>query len=619
MLISHLPFEIIEHINDYLTHEDRYQLIFIDHIFYSLFIRLLYRTIRIETHLQLKQLIYNFEQTESARFSFGHYVYDLSILLDQVSESELRKIQLLCPQVQSVHIDWRIWNYLSLLTHPFHTPSAPRNYHPRKTLPLYATEFISNYGAAKLSSLTLDLYHITNIDPTTLLACTPYLRSLKLMGINQRTNISFELIEFIHESCPYLETLSLEGYKAEVEDFSILMNSVTPLKKMKSFQLKSQYGADRFQQWLPYIALKYPQLTHLDFYHSGESKDLIVPCPVELYRQFIMSCPQLIHLSWNNTAPDFQFFQELDRSGKQRLVTLTVNDNLPVSSLLTCALFSSKNNILRDVTDLSFGPLPRDITPNDLVHSIAQACPQLKRLELREPHCNPASPFKIDVILNSCRSLTFLRLVRIALRVSFNFNGQPHHLYDNHPLEELDMQHCSSFDGVFEHISIRCPKLTRLNLFAFTQRDRRYKVQIHLPYQQLKKVQLHSLRTETFDMERRIRFFHIQHQDEQRWYYMHKFEIKDQETLGRGYNFSTMEITKQMVELNPSEVRLLVSFLNKPMPWSDVDSRIQQFVKVHSDSIAQFWNAKDIYDAGHVDFVCDSVEQVYLNKKLTFL
>ncbi|OAC99233.1 hypothetical protein MUCCIDRAFT_84177 [Mucor lusitanicus CBS 277.49] len=617
--IPYLPFEIIEHVNSYLSHQDRYELLHLNKSFYHIFIILLYRTITVKSPDQLKQLLCIFNQTESTKLPLGKCVHQLNIFLDELSEYELATLQASCPYVQAIHVDWRIWNYLAFIEESPHS-GLPRNYHARRLFPMAASRFLSNYGACKLSSITLDLYSMNQIDAKSLLCYTPNLRNLTLMGINQHHNITIQYVESIHTQCPHLESIALEGFRAEAEDFirMIQPTHVNPLPRMKSFQLKCQYGADRYHDWLPYLGKKYPNLISLDFRHLGTGKDIIEPCPVELYRQFIRDCPHLTYIMWNNTAPDFRFFQELDKAQHKKLKRLEVYDNVTVPGLLTSALFESPHQILGNLTRLTFGPIPRGVLPNTLVQSIANACPRLVHLCLREPHCNLNIPFKIDSILDYCRKLTHLELHNIALRVSFDRRRQEP-IWDNHPLESLVMRHCSSFDGVFDHISPRCPSLNELILFAFTQRDRRYKVQIHMPFQRFRKIQLHGLRTETFDLDRRIRFFSIGQQHQATWYYMSKFTLKDQEVPGRGFNYRGMEMALDLSQLKSAEVYLLRSFLEKPMSWSSLEVHKQEYLKWNNTSMVEDWQPKDIYDAGYVDLVCESVDQITINKKRIIL
>lgn len=591
MIIPNLPFEIIEQTNRYLTQEDRYNLVLTGQAFYQLFTRLLYRSITIETHKQWARLISNFENSHQL-LPLGHYVHSLSILLDKLPETELRRIQNLCPFVQSIHIDWRIWNYQSFVEENKVSDMNSYNYQPRK-LTNFAYQFMTHYGPCKLSSLVLDVSHMTSINPANILSYTPHLKSLQLVGINQEITFNCPFIERLHELCPNLELLHLDGCLAEADTHNLQSFSIQPSNRMKSFHLKAEFGADHFQDWLPYIALKYPQLEYLEFHHSGESKDMIELGTPELYCQFFQRCPQLAHFAWHNAAPDFQFLKEINRP----IQTLSILDTLPLSSLLTSSLFNTNNQHMQSVSRLEIGPLPRDITPNDLIHSIGHACPHLKHLALREMRCNLSQPFKIDVILNHCPALLTLSLVRIALRVSF-----PPSYTNEHPLQVLEMQHCSSFDGMFEHVSICCPQLRELQLFAVTQRDRRYKVQIHLPRQQLRKIKLHGLRTETFDEHRRIRFFCINTKGVVKWYYMDKYSVEND-----------MEVNEKMILLNETEVSLLHVFMRCKTNHDKMEC-IKQHLRSYPDSIAKNWYILD--EAGYVDIHCDSVRNLNINKKL---
>jgi hypothetical protein len=592
-----LPFEIIQLVNDYLQHDDRYQLIQVNHTFYQLFIQLLYRAITIKSNQQWKQLIHLFEQQQDCYL--GQYVHQLVILLDQLEQYELQQIQSLCPFVQSVHIDWRIWNYLS-------TPntSATRNYLPRSFLSPFAIEFISNYGACKLSSLTLDVYHIEHVEITQVLCYTPHLRNLTLMGMNREITINIDLIETIHQACPYLETLSLEGYTMEAS--YTRHHKIQPTKRLKSFKIQSQYGADRYQQWFPYLGAKYPHLATLEFHHLGDSKDIIEPCSTRIYTQFIRQCPKLKSICWNNSVPDFRFFQEASQLG-MTFNRLELYDSIAIPSLFTTVLFDSCLSTLVNVTRFTFGPVPRGMMPHEFIVLISKACPQLKHLHLCEPQCNLTLPFKIDSILDHCKKLTSLTLDRIALRVSFGLTT----ISDLHPLKKLTMRHCSSFDGVFDHISPRCPSLEELNLFAYTQRDRRYKVQIHLPHQKLKKISLHGLRTESFDLERRIRFFSIQQLGiEEQWYFLKKYGLDDESRSS-----TMLEVSHELQALNVSEIRILHALLDHPMSWSDVEHYKREYLVHHVSHVVKDWHPKDIYDAGYVDIQCQSVDMMYINKK----
>jgi hypothetical protein len=617
--IPYLPFEIIEHINDYLMQRERYELMQLNRTFYQVFIRFLYRNITIESKDQYKQLVNIFKETQYTNMPLGQCVHQLDILLDELSENELIHIQQLCLFVQSIHIDWRIWNYLGYcLEEPLYTP---RNYHPRRNLPAFATKFLSNYGSCRLSSLTLDLYNINRVNSLDILCYTPRLRSLTLLGLNQPdSNININVIESIHQACPFLEQISLEGYRADALGFigtmAIMSSNTTikPLRRMKSFKLQSQYGTDRYQDWLPYLGQKYPNLLSLDFHHSGSSKNIVESCPVELYRQFITRCPKLTYICWNNTVPDFRFFQELDKAQNHQLKRLEVYDNIAVSTLLTSALFDSQYHMLSHVTQLVFGPMPRDTSPQVLIQSIAEACPLLSHLKLCEPHCNLATPFRIDTILDHCQRLVSLELDHVALRVSFD-RRQIMRKQTKHPLQSLTMRHCSSFDGVFDHVSSTCPHLDQLSLFACTQRDRRYKVRIHMPHQKFRKVQLHGLRTETFDVERRIRFFSIVQQQKTAWYYMNQFQVPGQDLASRNYAYHFLEMAVQFATLSKSEVAQLCSLLEKPMPWSFVELCKQAYLAIQNSGVVPDWEPKDIYDAGYVDLVCQSIDQLYINKQ----
>jgi hypothetical protein len=616
--IPYLPFEIIEHINDYLTVRDRYEIIQLNRAFYHVFLRFLYRNITIETKNQYKQLVSNFIATQYTNSPLGQCVYQLDILLDELSENELIHIQQLCPYVQSIYIDWRIWNYLGY--HLEEPACTPRNYQSRQRLPVFAIQFLSCYGSGRLSSLTLDLYNINQVNSLDILRYTPGLRSLTLLGINQPdSNINIKFIESIHQACPFLEQVSLEGYRAEALGFIRMMAAmpisvIEPLKRMRSFRLQSQYGADRYQDWLPYIGQKYPNLVSLYFHHSGNGKDIIESCPTEIYRHFIKSCPRLASIRWNNIASDFRFFEELDKAQHSQLKCLEVYDNVAIPTLLTSALFDSRHHILSNVTWLTFGSMPHGLPPQVLIQSIAKACPLLNHLNLREPYCHLATPFRIDTILDHCSRLVSLELDHIALRVSFDRRHMAQSQTE-HPLRALTMRHCSSFNGVLDYISTRCLQLDQLSLVAYTQRDRRYKVQIHMPHQKFRKVELHGLRTETFDVERRIRFFSLVQQQKSAWYYMNQYQIPNQDLMSRDYAYHCLEMAKQVITLSKPEAALLYSLLEKPMPWSFVELHKREYLAVQRSDLVSDWEPKDIYDAGYVDLVCQSIDQLYINKK----
>ncbi|KAI8967376.1 hypothetical protein BDF20DRAFT_917616 [Mycotypha africana] len=712
-MLLQAPFEIIEIVNSYLTIQDRTELVRVSKDFQSIFTQLLYRFITITTYKQLQQLLYLFQQSEEYHYNnsrnhqhrpLGHCVYQLSILLDALTEHELNQVKHFCPCLQTIHIDWRIWNYLA---YRIEEPnSTVRNYFPRREWPSTVVDFISYYGSCRLSSLTLDIHRMhgksrlsmskEEIIRTTggrnILCNTPYLRHLTLMGLNQYVNVSFEFIESIHRLCPLLETLAIDAYQAEAlsdystttdntvngeEDnfndfnnlprlFNLMTTCTTPSPHMRSFHLKSQYGADRYYEWLPFLALKYPNLQSLDFHHAGTSKDMIAPfCPISIYQHFLSSCPHIRSMKWNNAAPDFRFFHELNKLKYSGLSQLEIYDQVALPDLFYRALFDCQYiNILEHITELTLGPLPtknvnhqqheadnnseRAIrssskvwsSPDDLIKAIGEACPKLLHLELREPHCNISMPFKIDTILNHCPRLKSLSLNRIALRLSTpppSMSAEASGsvllhpslpfampVLNDHPLRKLVMHHCSSFDGVFTHISYRCRDLKELELFAFTQRDRRYKVQIHMPYQSFTNVQLHGLRTETFDLERRIRFFSIsdatqQQQQTANWYYMKEFHLCDQQTTcGRNtYHYRCcLETANQFNALTGSEVCFLRQLLARPMAWEEVELMKREFLERQcSNSTIAYWQPKDIYDAGYVDFVCSKVDRLVINKK----
>lgn len=555
-MVLYLPFEIIENINQYLDTTDKYQLVLVNHAFYKVFVILLYRSITIKTNKQYKQLIHVLEET-SLFNPLGKYTKSLKLLLCQLEQEQLERTQQLCPFIQSIHVDGRIWHYLGSDK---------------------ITKFISVYGSSKLSCLTLDLYHM-DTDLIAILCYTHNLRNLTIMGIRQL--ITIDLIESIHASCIYLNHVSLDGHKAEATISGT--RRLSPLhNNVKTFQLKCQFGADRYQDWLPYIGTTYPKLLACHFHHAGKGKDLIAPCSTQVYRQFIQDCPLLQHVGWHNIEPDFRYFQQLDRIKSQQLKQLEIYDSIAAPWLLTTCLFDSAHSILENVRQLTFGAVPRGMTSDELMASIHKACPQLVHLSLVEPKCHLSNPFRVDTILKQCQRLQNLELDHIVLRVSYNLEDNA-----NFPLKRLTMRHCSSFDGVFDYMSPRCPQLEEISLFAHTQKDRRYKVQIHMPHQEFKKVQFHGLRTESYDTERRIRFFSVREKQVQHWHVMDRYDI-----------VNGMERANDLRMLGNVETSVLESVLEKPAAHAN-------------------WN--DIYGAGYVDFVCKSVGKLYLNKKLVTL
>ncbi|KAI8050130.1 uncharacterized protein B0P05DRAFT_575786 [Gilbertella persicaria] len=416
----------------------------------------------------------------------------------------------------------------------------------------------------RLSFLTLDLPK--SILPLDIIRYTPHLKSLTLMRIHQW--ITFELMESIHQNCPYLESLSLEGDNAQALSTHSL---IQPAYRLKSFELNVEFGADRYHDWLIYLGQKYPRLISCRFRHSGRNKDMIEPCPTELYAWFIACCPFLVDLQWHNIIPDFRFFRQLHQRQLKRLVVYDNSMMLP--TFLTSALFD--HPCLSSLTHLTLA-MPRSASPNEFIQSIARTCPRLKHLGLRETYCDLSAPFKMDNILDHCQHLVSLELHRIALRVLATQKPRPH------PLERLEMNQCCLFDGVFDHIALRCFDLKYLQLFALTQKDRRYKVRIHLPFQKLHKAEIAGLRTETFDIERRIRFFSIQHH----WFYMSQFDVPNDK----------IEVAQAFEQVDISKSQFLSSL------WTTSQRK----------NCIQDW---DTYDAGHVDFQCQSIQYLYLNKK----
>ncbi|KAG2203947.1 hypothetical protein INT47_007530 [Mucor saturninus] len=557
-MVSRLPFELIEQIDRHLCSSDRYQLVLANRLFYRTFITLLYRSITIQTNKEYKQLINVLSNSVSSPLPLGRYTHTLQILLGKLDQKELEKVQQLCPNVQSVHIDGRIWH--SYLNETITDISMQQ-------------KFLSVYGSCKLSCLTLDLFSM-DMDIEVLVGYTPNLRNLTIMGIYQV--ITVDLVESIGAACMYLQNISLDGIHAE----AIWTCSPILSSDIRSFKLKCQFGADRYQDWLPYISMKYPKLVSCYFHHAGQGKDLIVPCSAHIYRQFIQRCPLIKHMGWHNIEPDFQYFQQLDQMKNQSLKQLDIYDTISVSWLLSSSLFGSCHSILQNVVQLRFGSVPQDMSSYELILAIHQACPQLVHLSLAEPKCNLSNPFRINHILEQCQRLQSLELDYIVLRVSMDCS-----VAKQHPLKSLTMRHCSSFNGVFDYMSPRCLELESLSLFAHLQKDRRHKVQIHMPYQKFKTVTLHGLRTESYDAERRIRFFSVVAQGcVGQWRFMQKYEIVNE-----------MERAEEWKMLTCVEKGFLESLLEGP----------PTLIFGH-----------DIHTTGYVDFVCKSVERLYLNKKL---
>ncbi|KAL0078954.1 hypothetical protein F4703DRAFT_1877943 [Phycomyces blakesleeanus] len=264
-----LPLEILENIANHLSIIEHIECTHVHKTWTDLFRQVLYTTIKIRTRRQFKQLYSILLQTSSIKGGGLGYFVESLIIGDQVgfTSGELDQLIQFCPFIQTIEFNPRLWRYLR-------SPSKLGTLKLLKTLPSLnrvriANSLIKEVGS-NLTQLNLNGMIVNewqeNRRLVFMLSLLPGLKKLNLAGEfvmwNQRDSpraqFSFDDIDTISSSCPYLEHLGLMCINIQSRvAFGVIDLNPTKIKQSKNLRVLS------LKDNVSYFIHKYPNLEEL--------------------------------------------------------------------------------------------------------------------------------------------------------------------------------------------------------------------------------------------------------------------------------------------------------------------------------------------------------------------
>ncbi|OBZ90054.1 hypothetical protein A0J61_01894 [Choanephora cucurbitarum] len=218
-----------------------------------------------------------------------------------------------------------------------------------------------------------------------------------------------------------------------------------------------------------------------------------------------------------------------------------------------------------------------------------------KTIELIGSQCGSLNEFEIQhtksidglmqVVLAHCPALTLLKMKHTQLTALTNPVAQ------HTCLNRLVIEHCSFKQGLFEAISTTCTALRHVDIIACFQSDTRGQVRIDLSHCQLETLKINALRARHYYPSCRIRFFALN----QHWFHMNKYSATELETALELSPIDTEDVNK-----------LLPLVTEKLLKAWDIEYIKQQAVHTIED-------VESLYYSGLVSIQCSSVKNLFIN------
>ncbi|OBZ86711.1 hypothetical protein A0J61_05240 [Choanephora cucurbitarum] len=561
-----IPHKVLRRIGAYLSKEEYYQLIFVNHLFYYIYIEFLLHTVKVHTVNQLSQFM---NQTKNHRF-----VEHLEIYSNEMRGSDLKKMRQSLSCLRSVR---------------FNLSSCD------------SASFEAYFSLRNITSITLDglpksIYAVTD------LSFPHQLKSLTLQ-IGSALKVNADLLEHIYAECPILEYLSVGGNygsmsEAEQSDRYLATNTI------KELELKAECGLGDIHIWFTYIGNRFPNLTSLKLKYCSDSFDISQftnadnKMPGTFYDWFLSGCPILTCIETENILLDQAFFRQWKTQQGVNVASIISNAGTKTVFLEACKLDWTDFLALTKL-DICFF---YDTVKNGLIATIAKASPNLTQLILRRAKLFQNGTLWIGAILHGFPHLKYLGLVKA------NLSANPHILEkDNdawHPLEKVYIEDCNLHEGFFGCVSIRCLELQHVSFIGTRFKYQHYKGHLDLRQQNMHTVDLQCPRISNLNQV--IRLFNVRRQTTSEWYYMRKY---------RTPHGTLMEAAESFEKLNETNTLLLDVMLSQhPSSWEDLVTNAY----LHTSDLLEGIHLPKALSAGYFEIKCHSLRALRINHKHIF-
>lgn len=626
-ILQSLPYEIIELVSNYTTSADLLNAIQVSTTWHHFFRTFLYKSLTIDSCEKQHRIISAFITGQLP----GHYVRSLELTKIELSLNEIESLPKLFSNIDTLVLDWNIWG-----PHPFSSYSDAEAFisfiHPPQGLPPFIYNLFEYYGSHNLKSLSIDTLNNEATDIWSILELCPHLKSLELTNLSHEHIITLGYIEAIHQYCPQLTSLLIKCSRSDPNPTLLpqFNNGTNPIilrpTLLRSFSLSSKSGSAKWPLWLPYFSVKYPHLEHILFKHCGLGKDRrggINDVPERVYTLFTHGCRQLKSMRWSKIIVQHDqqkgLFSTCSSHHKEQrqpflhLQRIEAYENFLIPESIKHSPIVQSNTLMSNLlTSLTIGQPPANVSTGQVIRAIGQ-CKNLTSLKVQECFVDPDLAYSIDDILIHCQGLLTLYLKDVHVSVGEELCVQ-------HPLRKLILKRSSFTQPVFEHISKACAKLNHVEILACFQTDRRDQVAINLPLQSLSTLKIQGLRTRSYYAGCRIKFFSINTNETNSWYYMTHYNIRNH-SVGHKVSFQkyrNMEYAKTLDKLEQKDVEELTPLITKETlkAWDIEIAKRNSCVPYTSNIDQSSWDPENIYYSGFVNINCGSIQNLVINEKL---
>lgn len=475
-----------------------------------------YRHIHIRGQRQFNQLYQSLQPG-----IVGHYVRRLAVEDVYMSTEELESLPIFCPNLVVLSFNGKSIDTVQSNEMPSIVPYNRWKYLRRLT-ELQNLTVINRLLQAPFSSLTHLSIRFNQSDQTAMsnfLVNLHRARDLISLSLDSVT-LSLSEIEMIHNACCDLRKLTLInstlepiGYTLE-EKRSKTFDSVKPANKLTKFAYQNSQDLYDNYEWLNYFAHKYPYLESLELWcaYSIDTPARAQASMVDLEERYAalssfgMMCHLLKSVKFLNITMNYWFFEAMDRAGTQ-LDTMAIGDLSDNTITLLQSLGASRQNV-SSLTLWGWPSLCIQETMEEAIAMVGRCSNRLSRFTFSMRFSGiKNSPVPLELILNQCRNLTYLKLDNTQAALSSSMEMARNDFANNYnafvcpTLNHLVLENGCFSNQVFDYVGMRCPSLTNLEISScsfiadtLTNTD----IKINLPHHALNMIKINHLRPPTY-------------------------------------------------------------------------------------------------------------------------
>lgn len=506
MTLLRLPNEILTQVIQLLSIDDLKSCMLVNYSWHERLETFIFQNIHIKSRNQFKQFFILLKETYNGSCPVGLSVRRL-ILGTQVGVSleEFRLLSLYCSRLEYLDFNFLLWKYFPYITTYKNWQHLSR-YPP--IIDASIAETIAKFRGSTITELTLEnnashrVWFDILISAMSILEKMPNLKYLSLNDNSFKGDIfPLSMFEYIHDSCPQLETLKIHEIVGEIEYGPENKNSETVLAacNMKELSLNM---AIRDEKFLLYWASKYPNIEALNI-------DLKLRKTTEYYENGQQVNPRL-NECFSIMAASFPKLKKLNARFDEQVfpcdVFLTSLNGLEVPLQLEDISIRIQNFAYRRRSAPNFKFMIAHAASSlrcielenwcrtwdyetDLLQPLSE-CINLEQLSL-SPQPGTLTEFEIDIILNTCPRLKQLHLINI-----YNLFVRDTSFAAPHPLESLTLEYTMVNKRLFDYLALRCPKLHTLDISNVTKpyENNEIELTINMPEHTFRSIRIESFR-----------------------------------------------------------------------------------------------------------------------------